>query len=172
VIVWKIREMDTMARSQLARWRSALLAAALLAGAPAGTGLAVTPQDSSALPQNQNLTPEQKFARRYPQPVKVAFLIGLPVLDEQRSTYGYVRAVVRTTEGKILLVVPYRGWLGWAPTDWGRKAVAVPLERVAIQGRQVSALDFSREDFAAAPAYAGEGTALPATETIRIAVSR
>jgi hypothetical protein len=164
--------MDTMARSRLVRHGSSLLVAALLVGTPAIIALAAAPQDSSVLPQNQNLTPEQKFARRYPQPVKVGFLIGLPVLDEQRSTHGYVRDVVRTPEGKILLVVAYRGWLGWAPTEWGRKAVAVPLERVAIQGRQISALDFSRDDFAAAPPYAGQGTAIPPAETIRIAVSR
>lgn len=160
-----------MARARFVRVGWAALVAALLA-APATISRAVTPEDSSALPQNQNLSPAQKFARRYPQPVKVGFLIGLPVLDGQRSTYGYIREVVRTAEGKILLVVPYRGRLGWAPVDWGRKAVAVPLETVAIQGRQVSALDFSAEDFAAAPAYAGGATVLPASETIRIAVSR
>jgi|SRR5437879_11532920 hypothetical protein len=161
-----------MTRSRLVRRFSALVLAALFVATSIGNVFAVTPQDSSAQPANQNLTPEQKFERRYPQAVKVGFLIGLPVLDEHRSTYGYISEVVRTAEGKILLVVRYRGWLGWAPVDWGRKAVAVPLERVAIQGRQVAALDFSREDFAAAAAYAGGGTALPDSETIRIAVSR
>jgi hypothetical protein len=161
-----------MTRSELIRRIPAVVVTSLLVVAPLSRVGAATPQDSSALPENQNLDPEQKFARRYPQPVKVGFLIGLPVLDPQRSTYGYIREVVRTAEGKILLVVPYRAWLGWAPVDWGRKAVAVPLETVAIQGRQVSALDFSPADFAAAPAYAGQGTALPPGETIRIAVSR
>ena len=108
--------------------------------------------------------------RRYPQPVKVGFLIGLPVLDGRTSTLGYIREVVRDAGGKIVLVVPYRAWLGWAPTDWGRKPVAVPIETVAILARQVAALDFSREDFAAAPAYAAQGTPLGADETIRIAV--
>lgn len=161
-----------MTRSDLIRRMPAVLLMSLFVAAPLGRATAATPQDSGALAENQNLTPEQKFARRYPQPVKVGFLIGLPVLDPQRSTYGYIREVVRTAEGKILLVVPYRAWLGWAPLDWGRKAVAVPLETVAIQGRQVSALDFSPADFAAAPAYTGQGTALPPGETIRIAVSR
>ena len=161
-----------MARSRFVRSLSALVLTALFVATPIGSVFAATPEDSSALPQNQNLSPEQKFARRYPQAVKVGFLIGLPVLDPQRSTYGYIREVVRTAEVKILLVVPYRGWLGWAPVDWGRKTVAVPLETVAIQGRQVSALEFSAQDFVAAPAYAGGETALPAGETIRIAVSR
>ena len=134
--------------------------------------VSATSQDSRAKPDERSRTPEDRMARRYPQPVKVGFLVGLPVLDGKDSTYGYVREVVRTGEGKVLLVVPYREWLGWAPTDWGRKKVAVPIETVAILARQVAALDFSREDFAAAPAYVGNGTALPADETIRIAVYR
>ena len=63
-----------MARSRFVRPLSALALAALFVAGPTGEVSAVTPQDSGALPQNQNLTPEQKFARRYPQPVKVGFL--------------------------------------------------------------------------------------------------
>jgi hypothetical protein len=165
-------ETNMMTRAALVRRIPAILVMPLFAAAPLGPVAAASSQDSGAPPENQSLGAEQKFARRYPQPVKVGFLVGLPVLDPQRSTYGYIREVVRTADGKILLVVPYRAWLGWAPVDWGRKAVAVPLETVAIQGRQVSALDFSPADFAAAPVYAGQGTALPPGETIRIAVSR
>lgn len=148
------------------------LAATAFAALPASFARATAPQDSSARPENQNLTPEQRMQRRYPQPVRVGFLIGLPVLDEQDRTYGYIREVVRTTEDKIALVVPFRNWLGWAPVDWGRKPVAVPIETVAILARQVAALDFPRESFVAAPAYAGGATALPADETIRIAIYR
>ena len=132
---------------------------------------ATAPQDAQPA-ADKTLTPEQRMNRRYPQPVKVSFLIGLPVLDERDSTFGYIREVVRTNEGKILLIVPFRDWLGWAPTDWGRKTVAVPLETVAILAHQVAALEFSRDDFVAAPAYAGNGTPLSADETIRIAVYR
>jgi hypothetical protein len=150
---------------------AAVLAAAFLA-APADRAFTAAPQDSSARPENQDLTPEQRMARRYPQPVKVGFLIGLPVLDGKDSTYGYIREVVRTPAGKIVLVVPYRGWLGWAPTAWGHKLVAVPIEAVAMLGEQVAALDFSREDFAAAAPYVPGGSALPPDEIIRIAVYR
>jgi hypothetical protein len=139
---------------------------------PGRSALATAPQEPVVRPDGQNLTPEQRMQRRYPQPVKVGFLIGLPVLDDDDRTYGYIREVVRSAEGKISLVVPYRDWLGWAPLDWGRKAVAVPLETVAILARQVAALDFPRESFAAAPAYTGGATALPADETIRIAIYR
>jgi hypothetical protein len=169
VIVWKIQEPDTMLRSEFVR---GLGAAALLAlTAPIGIATATTPQDAQPK-ADKDRTPEERMNRRYPQPVKVGFLIGLPVLDERDSTYGYIREVVRTAGGKIVLVVPYRAWLGWAPTDWGRKDVAVPLETVAILAHQVAALDFSADDFAAAPAYTPSGTPFPADETIKIAVYR
>ena len=158
-----------MLRFRLVR---AAAAALLLVAFPPGLASAAGPQEAVARPEEQSRTPEQRMARRYPQPVKVGALIGLPVLDSRDSTYGHIRAVVRTPEGKIVLVVPYRAWLGWAPTDWGRRTVAVPLETVAILGRQVAALDFSPEDFAAAPSYVAGGTVLPADETIRVALYR
>jgi hypothetical protein len=150
------------------------LAAAALLGAALGSGFAAAPQDPGDGPAEpkKELSPEEKMNRRHPQPVRVGFLVGLPVLDEKDSTYGYIREVVRMPAGNIVLVVPYRAWLGWAPTDLGRKTVAVPLETVAILARQVAALDFSRDDFAAAPAYVALGTPLAADETIRIAVTR
>src|SRR5205085_2669703 len=162
------QEPDTMLRSHFVRG----LGAALLLGfaAPIRFASATTPQDAQAKPDQR--TPEERMSRRYPQPVRVGFLIGLPVLDERDSTYGYIRDVVRTGEGKIVLVVAYRAWLSWAPTDWGRKDVAVPIETVAILARQVAALDFSRDDFAAAPPYISSGTSLAADETIKIAVYR
>jgi len=158
-----------MLRSQFVRGLGAAVLG--LAVARARFAFATTPQDAQPDP-NRGRTPEERMNRRYPQPVKVGFLMGLPVLDDRDSTYGYIREVVRTGDGKIVLVVPYRAWLGWAPTDWGRKDVAVPIETVAILARQVAALDFSRQDFAAAPAYTPSGTVLPADETIKIAVYR
>jgi hypothetical protein len=111
--------------------------------------------------------------RRFPQPVRVGFLIGLPVLDWQDSTIGFIRQVVRTPEGKIQLIVPYRRWLGWLRLDWGRRPVAVPIETVAILARQVDALDMSRQEFDAAPTFAAsQAVPLAATDTIRIAITR
>ena len=106
--------------------------------------------------------------RRYPQPVKVGDLIGLPVLDVDDRTLGYVRGVVRTPEGKIRLIVPYGGFLGL-----GRRLVAVPIEVVAIAGRQLAALDMSRAEFDAAPAWSDPAShALPASEVIRVGLYR
>jgi hypothetical protein len=151
------------------KFRSRGSVVAMLLALAIGASLAAA--QGKAEGETKQLSAQEKMSRRYPQAVRIGFLVGLPVLDSRDSTLGYIRAVVRTPSG-IVLVVPYRAWLGWAPTDWGRKTVAVPIETVAILARQVAALDFSRDDFAAAPAYLAPGTPLAADETIRIAVTR
>lgn len=106
--------------------------------------------------------------RRYPQPVKVGDLIGLPVLDFGDRALGYVQSAVRTASGKIRLIVPYGGFLGW-----GRRPVAVPVEVVAIAGRQLAALDMTRAEFDAAPAWSDpQSRTLPSTEIIHIGLYR
>lgn len=111
-----------------------------------------------------SLTPEERMARRYPQPVKVGALIGLPVLDGDDRTLGRIRMVVRTAEGRIRLIVPYGGFLGFR-----KRLVAVPIEVVAIAGRQLAALDMSRAQFDAAPAWNDPTSQpIPPGESIRI----
>jgi hypothetical protein len=125
--------------------------------------------------QNQELSPEEKMNRRFPQPIRVGDLVGLPVLDGRDSTIGFVRQVVRAPDGKIQLVVPYGRWFGWlgGPLDRYRRLVGVPLERVAMLGRQVAALDMPREDFDNAPAFdARNYAAVPDEDIIRIAITR
>lgn len=113
-----------------------------------------------------DLTPEERMQRRYPQPVKVGDLIGLPLLDDQDRTLGRITAVVRTDSGKLLLIIPYGGTLGF-----GKRLVAVPIEVVAIAGRQLAALDMDRTAFDRAPAWnETRANALAASETIRIAL--
>ena len=115
--------------------------------------------------------------RRYPQPVRVGDLIGLRVNDWNDSIIGYVDRVIRTADGKIQLVVPYNSWFGWIQNggimDGHRRLVAMPLEAVAIRGRQIDALEMLRADFDAAPTVAvGQSTAMPADDQILIAITR
>ena len=117
---------------------------------------------------NKPMPMAERMNRRFPQPVRVGDLIGLPVLDDRSSTLGVVRRVVRTAEGKIELIVSYSRWFGW----FGRP-VAVPIEVVGIEGRQIASLDMPRSEYAAAPTWQGQGaTALPDDATIRIALAR
>jgi hypothetical protein len=120
-----------------------------------------------------NLTPEQKMQRRFPQPVRIGHLIGLPVLDDYDSTIGYVKQVVRSPTGKVFLIVPYSAWFGWAHTEWGKRPVAVPIEVVTLLARQLDSVDMSRNDFDEAPTWmpAREQT-IPSDEKILIALGR
>jgi hypothetical protein len=142
--------------------------------------LAAAPPAIEASPKaeaEREPSPEEKMQRRFPQPVRVGDLVGLPVLDWLDSTIGYVRQVVRTPDGKIRLIVPYGRRLGWVRYggifDWQRRPVAVPLEVVAILGRQLAALDMSREEFDQAPTWTStQDQPIPPNETIRIAITR
>jgi hypothetical protein len=110
----------------------------------------------------------ERMLKRFPQPVRVGDLIGLPVLDQNASTLGYVRHVVRTPQGEIELIVTYSRWWGW----FGRP-VAVPLEVVGIEGRQLVSLDMPPSAYAAAPTWQGnDATSLQAGVTIRVALAR
>ena len=110
----------------------------------------------------------ERYLKRFPQPAQVGDLIGLPVLDLNSSTLGFVRQVVRTPAGEIKFIVGYSRWWGW----FGRP-VAVPLEALGIEGRQLVSLDMSPSEYAAAPTWHEIGAApLPGDATVRVALSR
>jgi hypothetical protein len=124
---------------------------------PTGTGAAAKPMPM-----------DERMKRRFPQPVRVGDLIGLPVLDDRASTIGYVQQVARTPENRIKLIVSCGGWFGW-----DARAVAVPIEAVGIEGQQIASLDMPRSDYATAPTWqGGDAAVLPNDATIRIALAR
>lgn len=123
---------------------------------------AMAQADFASLPQ------DEKMARRFPQPVRVGDLIGLPVLDDQDSVIGYIGDVVRTPDGRVKLIVPYRRWFVGE-----RRPVAVPIETVVILGRHVNALEFPPASFDKAPTFvAAQATPIGRDEIIRIALGR
>jgi hypothetical protein len=112
-----------------------------------------------------------RMNRRFPQPVRVGDLIGLPVLDDSTSTLGYVQQVVRSTTGQTELIVSYSKWFGWF--GWFTRPVAVPIEATGIEGKQIVSLDMPSGEYANAPTWQGQSaTALPDDDTIRIALAR
>jgi hypothetical protein len=114
------------------------------------------------------LTPQERMQRRFPQPVRVGDLIGLRVLDENDLTIGIVRHVARAQNGRVLLIVAHTGPLGW-----GGRLVAVPIETVAIFGRQLASLDMPRADYASAATWkAGDAQLLGEEEKILIGLTR
>lgn len=156
---------------QTARMSGLVISLAVIAAGQAGaqafsdTARPIVVAQAAAEPEP---APEERMRRRYPQPVKVGDLVGLPVLDWRDSTIGFVKRVVRTPQGKIQLVVNDGYLLGW-----GGRHVPVPIETVAILGRQIAALDMEREAFAAAPTWSeADGSDIPAGEMVRIAITR
>ena len=111
---------------------------------------------------------KERYLKRFPQPARVGDLIGLPVLDLNSSTLGYVLQVVRTPDGEIEFIVGYSWWWGW----FGRP-VAVPLEVLGVAGRQLVSLDMPPSEYAAAPTWHDTGAArLPADATVCVALAR
>jgi hypothetical protein len=143
---------------------------------------AATPPESVTVAQapkdeKPKLTPDEKMSSRFPQPVRVGDLIGLPVLDDDDSIIGFIGDVVVTPTGRIQLVVPYGRWFGWirwgGPFAWNRRLVGVPIETVAILGKQVDALDMPPEAFDRAPTFQPtESTPIGRDATIKIAIGR
>jgi hypothetical protein len=106
--------------------------------------------------------------RRFPQNVRTGDLIGLPLLDLDDRTLGRVREVVRTSDGKIVLVVPAGGWFGW-----GARPVGVPIETVGILAKQLDLLDIPRDEFFKLPTWSADGaTPIGPDEVIRVALGR
>ncbi len=151
-----------------------LLAAPLSAAMATG---AVTPQSRVAqamvpptgmMDAQHPMPMHERMLKRFPQPVRVGDLIGLPVLDKNASTLGYVRQVVRTPQGDVELIVSYSRWWGW----FGRP-VAVPVQAVGIEGRQLVSLDMPPSAYAAAPIWQGKAdTSLRVDATILLALAR
>ncbi len=113
-------------------------------------------------------TPEARMNRRFPQKIRVGDLIGLPVIDDDYGALGDIVEVVRSPEGKIKLIVLHGAWFGW----FGRK-VAVPIEVVAILGKQVASLDMEPPEYKAAPTWTpGRDVRIPDDEIIRIALTK
>jgi len=110
----------------------------------------------------------ERYLKRFPQLARVGDLIGLPVLDLSSSTLGHVRQVVRTSLGEIEVIVGYSRWWGW----FGRP-VAVPLEVLGLEGRQLRSLDMSPREYAVAPTWHDRSaTPLPPNATVRVALGR
>jgi PRC-barrel domain len=103
-------------------------------------------------------------ARAATNPVRVADLINLPIVDESKSTLGRVRAVVRTGEGKIQLLLPLGGLFGF-----GERLVPIPIESVAVTGPQLTVVDLPPHRFQKTPTwYGSDSEPLAAAETVSI----
>ena len=81
-------------------------------------------------------------ARRFPQPVRVGDLLRRRVLRpvESQPTLGWVRDVVRQSDGSIDVVVDYGGVFGLFS-----RPIAVPVDAMVLLGQYMEIVDFTPE---------------------------
>ena len=109
-------------------------------------------------------------SRRFPQPVASASLIGRTVLQpvESKTVLGRVKQVVRAHDGQVQLVMAFGGWLGV-----GARAIAVPVDAMALLGKDLEILDFTPKQLSAFPTFdASESDPIASDATIRIGLAR
>ena len=113
-------------------------------------------------------TLEQRYEARYPQDVRVSDLVGKALLEGDNSSIGRIESVVKTSDGKFLLILPYGGFLGF-----GRHRVAVRLEAVASIGTALISVDQDRAGYETSPAWRhGTETVLNLDDPVRVAITR
>ena len=113
-------------------------------------------------------TPEARFEDRYPQDVRVSDVVGKPLLEGDNTPIGRIRAVVRSPDGKLKLIVPLGGFLGF-----GGRLVAVPNESVASIGTAIISLDMDRAAYVKAATWTrGPDTILAPETPMRVAITR
>ena len=113
-------------------------------------------------------TLEEKYRARSPQPVDVGRLRCLEVVDEGDHVVARVRDVVRMQDGTVHVVFDYLSFLCREGEH-----VPVPLEAVALAGRQLAILDMPREVIEKRMTWYGlGGSSLPPGEKVAVAITK
>jgi len=109
-------------------------------------------------------------AKRFPQPVRVADLIGRTVLQplESQPVLGRVRQVVRTTDGVVEIVIDYGARLGV-----GGRLIAVPVDAMTLLGAEMEVVDFTPKQLSDFPPFDGaQSTSITPDNSIRVGLAR
>ncbi|MGA0532771.1 hypothetical protein [Hansschlegelia sp. KR7-227] len=110
---------------------------------------------------------EANAARRFPQPVLISDLVGIPVLDGRLGRLGVTEQVVRSG-GAPTIVIRYGGWFGF-----GGRPIALPLAGVAMLGRQVVVMDISPEQLEAWPTFEdGDAAPLAGGDVVKVGLTK
>ncbi len=113
-------------------------------------------------------TPESRFEDRYPQDVHVSDVVGKPLIATNNASIGTIKSVARSMDGKLKLIVPIGGFLGF-----GGRLVAVPNELVASIGTAIVSVDMDRAAYASAVTWSpGSDTILSPDAPMRVAITR
>ena len=105
----------------------------------------------------------QSAAMRFPQPVRVGDLLHRDVLRpvESQEVLGRVRAVVRDSNGHILVVIEFGGFLGF-----GSRPIAVPVDAMVLVGQDMEVVAYTPEQLRQFPTFLPSGTTPVADDTM------
>jgi hypothetical protein len=121
-------------------------------------------------PKPAGMTLAEAAERRFPQPVRVADLVGRRVLQplESQPTLGWVRTVVKQPDGTTDVIVDYGGHFGFFS-----RPIAVPVDAMALLGQYIEVLDFTPQQLNQFKTFdSGDAAPLPPDDTIRVGLAR
>lgn len=101
---------------------------------------------AEAVPQ---MSQEEKWRRRWPQPVLVSDLIGRLVINRDQGVLGRIETLVRTPDDQVQIVFARRTFF-----SIGGTSVAVPAQTTALLGHFVMVVDVTDEEIARLPPFA------------------
>jgi sporulation protein YlmC with PRC-barrel domain len=124
---------------------------------------------SQALPRSEQDTAAAATADdAASRSVRVADLIGLPIVDQSGVALGHVSAVATAADGKFQLLMPLGGLFGF-----GARLVPIPFESVVMVGAKITVLELPADRFQKSPTWYGSNSeALATTRTVRIGVPK
>jgi len=124
---------------------------------------------SQALPRSEQDTPTAETANdAASRSIRVADLIGLPIVDQSGVALGHVSAVATAADGNFQLLMPLGGLFGF-----GARLVPIPFESVVMAGPRITVLELPADRFQKSPTWYGSNSeALAANRTVRISVPK
>jgi hypothetical protein len=99
------------------------------------------------------MSQDQKWQSRFPQPVLVSDLYGRKIIDSRQGALGKITSVVETRDKGILIVFARRSLL-----LFDGDTVAVPQKFTAMLGPFVMVLDMPDDQIASLPVFSPDGT--------------
>jgi hypothetical protein len=122
------------------------------------------------MPPPPGMSLAQSNAMRFPQPVRIAQLLGRVVLQpvENQTVLGHVRGVVRDNQGQVLVVMNYGGFLGF-----GSRLIAVPLDAMVLVGEVMEVAAFTPEQLRRFATFTPSGTTpVPAETVVKVGLAK
>lgn len=115
------------------------------------------------MPPPQGMSLADSNAMRFPQPVRVGDLIGEDVLRpvESQQVLGRVHGLVRGSDGQVLVVMDFGGFVGF-----GSRLIAVPANAMVLLGQVMEVAAYTPKQLRRFPTFSPAGTTKLANDVI------